>query len=1323
MALGWSELPFPGFVLDPNLVVNDSGEAYWAGRQMQPMLSYPERLMAVDGVPIHTNEAFRAWLGKTAVNEKHHFTFAQPQNSRIAPDPALPSERTVEITLVKIDRESMWRQFWLLYLTGIGVLTVGSWTFLVRPRSRPAQLFAAFAAAAAVTVGGLFDLITTQQFIRLWLVAVSLTGTLNMMLALQFPHPIALLGWRPRLRWLALLPGVLVAAWGQLWLHHPTDPWVYVSTWRAAYLLNAVVIIGSLLIMAYRGFRSPAPIVRQQGRIILLGAVLGFGPVLIFLMVAAVAISPPDWFDPTFFIPPFVIYPLSIGYTIVRFGLLNIDVVLRRSVTYFLLTTLLVGVFALFLTLLTAALGPAVVRNSPVLLALFIVLVTVLFDPLRTRLQAAVVAYVFKKPVSYDQLLRTYNRELKTAVDVHEIAVAMLKCVQQGIPHAEPQLYLPDSPSGGYRKYLGRSSGQGEQNSLSQGQLVDAQSPLVQFLQQGPGLVDLAEERIWPSELRRHREVVQLLDAIVLVPMNNASQLLGWLTLSPKRNRKHFNSGEMSFLGSVADQSLIGLERANVIQRLETRIVELDQLSQFSQMLNMTVTLADLLTLVAAYFRTLFDVHDLALALWLPNKMQLFTALCLVAGERRPDLEGVQRLVTDADMQQATRLGQVVRRDGQENGRFTITVPLSSGDNTLGAIQTSHDQAEHIFSDHQLTLLTVLSDQIANAIDRLLAKEALQQRAQQVQSINEVLVSLSSTLELDELLELILDKAMELLDTEAGTFMLTREHTGELEFRVVRGPNSDRLLGTRLPIGAGLAGSVAQSGQATLVNEVHGDSRWYDKMDAQTSFDSRSILTVPLLEENQVLGVIQVINKRDGGLFQEEDKQLLTTFAGQAVLALRNARLLAQTNQELRERVRELSLLQQLDRDLNTTLDVNRVLHLALGRIVPICQGEAGAIVLLDEEQRPFVRTTLNYGDEFVPSSVPSERLENSVVGQVLRQQEPLLLDDVADLSGYLLAAPSTHAQMVVPLVHKQETIGVMLIESKTVEQFGAMELETAVRFTNHAAGAIANALLYQEVIAANLAKSEFVSMVSHELKTPMTSMSGFTDLLISGAAGAVNEQQTEFLRTIKANVKRMSRQIQDLTDISQIETGRMSVKRQECYFADIVIETMQTIRQICNDKNMQLNIDMPPDLPAIFADKERMVQILTNLLSNACKYSPANHDIDLTFRTELRAVQGQKLPQQMVVCTVADHGYGISEEDQVRLFTKFFRSSDPNIRQARGTGLGLSITKGFVELHGGTIWVDSKLGEGTTFSFTVPCVPMAAASMTNVLSAVAEKT
>lgn len=1286
---------------------------------MQPMLSYPEQLVAVDGVPLQTNAEFRAWLEETAVNEKHQFTFAQPQNSRISANPALPAERTVEITLVKVDRESMWRQFWLLYLTGIGVLTIGSWTFLVRPRSRPAQIFAAFAAAAATTVGGLFDLVTTQQFVRLWLVAVSLTGTLNIILAIQFPHPIALLGWRPRLKWLALLPGLLIALWGQLWLYHPADPWAYALPWRAAYLLNAVVIVGALLIMAYRGFRSPAPIVRQQGRIILLGAVLGFGPVLLFLMVASFAIVLPNWFDPTFFIPPFVIYPLAIGYTIVRFGLLNIDVVLRRSVTYFLLTTLLVGVFALFLTLLTAALGPAVVRNSPVLLALFIVLVTVLFDPLRTRLQAAVVAYVFKKPVSYDQLLRTYNRELKTAVDVHEIAVAMLKCVQQGIPHAEAQLYLPDSGGGGYRKYLGRSQESGEQV----GHLVDSQSPLVQFLQRGPGLVDLAEERIWPTELRQHREVVQLLDAVVLVPMNNAQQLLGWLTLSPKRNRKHFNSSELSFLSSVADQSLIGLERANVIRRLETRIVELDQLSQFSQTLNMTVGLPDLLALVAAFFHTLFDVRDLSLALWLPNKVQLFTALSVVAGERRPELEGAEQLVTNADIQQAARLGQMVRRDGRENGRFVVTAPLNSGENTLGAIQTSHDQAEHIFSDRQITLLAVLSDQIASAIDRLLAKEALQQRAQQVQSINEVLVSLSSTLELDELLELILDKAMELLDTEAGTFMLTREHSGELEFRVVRGPNSDRLLGTRLPIGAGLAGSVAQSGQATLVNEVHGDSRWYDKMDARTSFDSRSILTVPLLEENQVLGVIQVINKRDGGLFQEEDKQLLAAFAGQAVLALRNARLLAQTNRELRERVSELSLLQQLDRDLNTTLDLNRVLHLALGRIVRICQGEAGAIVLLDRDQRPFVHATLSYGDDFAPSSVPSERLENSLVGQVLRQQEPLLLDDVADLGGYLLAAPSTHAQMVVPLVHKQETIGAMLIESKMVGQFGEVELETAVRFTTHAAGAIANALLYQEVIAANLAKSEFVSMVSHELKTPMTSMSGFTDLLIAGAAGPVNEQQTEFLRTIKANVKRMSRQIQDLTDISQIETGRMSVKRQECHFADIVAETMQTIRQICDGKNMRLNTNLPAALPAIFADKERMVQILTNLLSNACKYSPPNSNIDLSFHVELRAIASQKLPQPMVVCTVADHGYGISEEDLARLFTKFFRSSDPNIRQALGTGLGLSITKGLIELHGGTIWVESTLGEGTTFSFTVPCVPAVATTMTNVLPETVGKT
>jgi signal transduction histidine kinase len=264
-------------------------------------------------------------------------------------------------------------------------------------------------------------------------------------------------------------------------------------------------------------------------------------------------------------------------------------------------------------------------------------------------------------------------------------------------------------------------------------------------------------------------------------------------------------------------------------------------------------------------------------------------------------------------------------------------------------------------------------------------------------------------------------------------------------------------------------------------------------------------------------------------------------------------------------------------------------------------------------------------------------------------------------------------------------------------------DLQTAVRITNHAAAAIANAILYDKVNEANLAKSEFVSMVSHELKTPMTSLRGYTDLLLSGMTGKLTEQQHNFLEIMAANIRRMSQQIQDLTDISRIETGQLHIELAPISFVNVVNETMQTVKGLCDEKEIRVHLELPEELPLVMADRGRMVQVLTNLLSNACKYSPPNTDVTLKFMTRMVAQEDSDEMVPMVYCCVKDRGYGISPEDLEKLFTKFFRSDDPNIRQAKGTGLGLSITKGIVELHGGEIWVESKLGEGTSFQFTIP--------------------
>jgi signal transduction histidine kinase len=486
---------------------------------------------------------------------------------------------------------------------------------------------------------------------------------------------------------------------------------------------------------------------------------------------------------------------------------------------------------------------------------------------------------------------------------------------------------------------------------------------------------------------------------------------------------------------------------------------------------------------------------------------------------------------------------------------------------------------------------------------------------------------------------------------------------------------------------------------------VKEDKRWFAEMDNSTAFETHSILTVPLMRHSTVSGVLQVINKRSGAPFVEEDQQLLMAFAGQAVVAMENARLLAQTDQALQDRVEELFILQQLDRDLNTTLELDRTLELTLSWALRVCKGAAGTIALTDEEGTLWKSAAQGY-ELADPETIIAQKLAGGLMGEVWQSGKPHVTGNVHMETNYVSANDDSHSQLTLPLLNQDEQIGVIAIESDRFDAFDPYMMETAVRITNHAAVSIANAILYQQVKAANEAKSEFVSMVSHELKTPMTSMQGYTDLMLSGMTGDLTKQQSRFLEKIMANLSRMQRQIRDLTDISRIETGRLMMVREPTDFANVISETLQTVQGPCDNKEIQLHLDLPSTLPPVMADKERLVQVLTNLISNACKYSPPQTEVTLTLQSARMEGPNGEDPAAMVVCSVEDQGYGISAADQEKLFTKFFRADDPNIRKAPGTGLGLSITKGIVELHNGRIWVESEVGRGATFHFAIPQAP-----------------
>jgi PAS domain S-box-containing protein len=229
--------------------------------------------------------------------------------------------------------------------------------------------------------------------------------------------------------------------------------------------------------------------------------------------------------------------------------------------------------------------------------------------------------------------------------------------------------------------------------------------------------------------------------------------------------------------------------------------------------------------------------------------------------------------------------------------------------------------------------------------------------------------------------------------------------------------------------------------------------------------------------------------------------------------------------------------------------------------------------------------------------------------------------------------------------------------------------------------------------VQADRAKIEFISTVSHELRTPLTSIKGYTDLLLMGAVGETNDAQRRFLNIVKSNVDRLSSLVGDLLDISRMESGRIRLEIEPLELDQVLTQVISSMRGQFAGQKISLTSDIPANLPPISGDRKRITQIVSNLMENACRYTLAGGKTHLAVHLGVNEVQ----------IDVSDTGIGISPQDQKRVFERFYRGDHPVVKERQGTGLGLSIVKSIVEMHGGKIWLTSHLGEGSTFSFTLP--------------------
>jgi signal transduction histidine kinase len=550
-----------------------------------------------------------------------------------------------------------------------------------------------------------------------------------------------------------------------------------------------------------------------------------------------------------------------------------------------------------------------------------------------------------------------------------------------------------------------------------------------------------------------------------------------------------------------------------------------------------------------------------------------------------------------------------------------------------------------------------------------------------------------------------LDRLLEVLGVDGGAVRLLEEDTNELVLVAQRGlPSQTVEEARRYKIGEGAPGLALQQGTPIVVEHLSQHPTLAQGRLRRDGYES--LMVVPLQLHNELVGTLSLFAKSARGFDAYE-----RSFFYQVGVTIENALLY----EEAARRERDATFLDRATQLFNSTLELDVVFQ-QVARMATEVLGDSCTINLV-EEGNEYVRPVATYHPD---PSAREARLQvqqdnptrigdlASVVGLAAVDGRPYLIRDTRREGRVRHIDPlNVYSFIAVPIIVKEKILGVLATSITHPErQFTNADLRLAMALADRAALAIENSRLYaqerrlrqeleglnQEVQEANRLKTEFVTVVTHELRSPLTSIAGYIELLLEEDHEGV-EARRDYLQIAKRNADRLLELINDLLDIARIEAGKLELKRLPLDLGGLIREVSRALRPQIEGKGQHLRLDLAARLPVVSGDPERLTQILLNLVSNAHKYTPPGGCITVTTRAEGVGVR----------IAVQDTGIGLSAEEQQQLFSKFFRAQHPLVREAGGTGLGLTITRALVALHGGTITVVSAPGQGSTFSVTLP--------------------
>lgn len=629
-------------------------------------------------------------------------------------------------------------------------------------------------------------------------------------------------------------------------------------------------------------------------------------------------------------------------------------------------------------------------------------------------------------------------------------------------------------------------------------------------------------------------------------------------------------------------------------------------------------------------------------------------------------------------------------REAFPNTASLMAVPLRYKEEVMGVLALGSPERE-AFGERDVHLLMALATQAAIAIENI---RVLQQAEQAVTTLADIGRALTEERRspgdlIASVLELILERALEVTGASRGSLQLLNRETGELAFSVVRGVEKERWQGLILRLGKGITGYVAQTGRPYLCPDVRRDPHYVELIPGVLSE-----LAVPLMEKQQVLGVLNVESRR-AWAFTPKHQRLLMALADQAAMALKSVRAYG-----------ELLVLHAIAQHLARPLGDNslqELLQTVVRAIAEHLNAQSCSIFLYDEERGAYVlRATQGLPESLIGNAyyLPGEGFTGWIAayGQPLRvanpQQDPRWLGKYSERTSHQPVA----AYLGVPILAQGKVMGVLRVVDKIptpaspFPAFTQEEEQLLQMIAGQLGIVLENALLVSELKRASRIKSEFISNLSHELKTPLTSLRLAAQILLRDHLSP--ERRRRFLTIVQMEVERYARLINKIIYLSRIEAGQVLPNRRPTHLQRVFQRAVAVMELEAQEKGLSFVAESQEDLPPLEVDADMLEQAMLNLLSNAVKYTPQGGWVRASLRREGEAV----------VFEVQDNGPGIPQEEQRRVFEKFFRGSSPYAQpEAEGVGLGLAITRHIVEVHGGQIELESQVGWGTCVRFRLP--------------------